>query len=82
MSVTTDPLSTARSLAEVLSAGSAKRDRERRFPRDEMAELKRRGLLGLRLPRSLGGAGVDTATIVTVSRGSSRSAIRTSPRCS
>jgi alkylation response protein AidB-like acyl-CoA dehydrogenase len=82
VSVTTDPLSTARSLAELLSAGSAERDRQRRFPRDEMAELKRSGLLGLRLSRSLGGAGVDTATIVAVSWGSSRSAIRTSPRCS
>jgi len=61
-----DPLATARSLAEDFAAGSAERDRERRFPLDEIAQLKTSGLLGLRLPVELGGAAVDTTTIVNV----------------
>ena len=61
-----DPLATARSLAESFAAESAERDRERRFPANEMAQLKASGLLGLRLPAALGGAEVDIATIVRV----------------
>ena len=62
----TDPLATARTLAESFAAESAERDRERRFPHDEMAELKASGLLGLRLPAALGGGEVDIATVVSV----------------
>ena len=61
-----DPLATARSLAESFAAESAERDRERRFPANEMAQLKASGLLGLRLPAALGGGEVDIATIVRV----------------
>ncbi len=61
-----DPLARARSLAEAFAVEAAERDREWRFPHQEMAELKRSGLLGLRLPRELGGAAVDTPTIVRV----------------
>jgi len=61
-----DPLATARELADVFASESAERDRERRFPHEELAQLKRSGLLGLRLPQAHGGGEVDTATIVNV----------------
>lgn len=64
--VASDPLATARSLAESYAEGSAERDRERRFPSRELADLKSSGLLGLRLPAALGGAALDTPAIVHV----------------
>ena len=64
--IATDPLATARSLAEVFVAESAERDRERRFPSGEIDQLKMSGLLGLRLPTALGGGAAETATIVNV----------------
>ncbi len=64
--ISADPLATARALAERFAVGSAERDRDRRFPREELDELKASGLLGLRLPRALGGTEVDTATIVNL----------------
>ena len=66
MSVATDPFATARALAESFAEGSAERDRERRFPREQIAELKQSGMLGLRLPAALGGAELTTPEIVTI----------------
>lgn len=64
--VAVDPVATARTLAERFAVESSERDQQRRFPHEELAELKSSGLLGLRLPEALGGGDVDTATIVNV----------------
>lgn len=51
-----DTLTTARELARSFETGAAERDRERRFPHDELAELKASGLLSLLVPAALGGS--------------------------
>jgi alkylation response protein AidB-like acyl-CoA dehydrogenase len=61
---TSDPLETARELAVRFGSGAAERDRERRFPREEMLELKRSGLLALRVPTEYGGLGGDSRTVI------------------
>lgn len=44
---------------ERLAPGAAARDREARFPTEEVAEMGRLGLMGMVVPEEWGGAGVD-----------------------
>jgi len=51
---------TARHVAQnLLAPGAAARDREGRFPEDELAELGRLGFMGALVPPEWGGAGAD-----------------------
>jgi len=51
---------TARDVAQkLLAPGAAERDREARFPKDELAELGKLGFLGMLVPPEYGGAGAD-----------------------
>ena len=51
---------TARDVAQnLLAPGAAERDREARFPKDELAELGKLGFLGMLVPDEYGGAGAD-----------------------
>jgi alkylation response protein AidB-like acyl-CoA dehydrogenase len=47
-----------------IAAQAADRDRERRFPRAELQQLGRHGLLGILVPEEWGGAGCDHAALV------------------
>ena len=51
---------------ELLTPGADDVDRERRFPRQNMQELGRRGLLGLVVPLEYGGAGVGIPEMAQV----------------
>lgn len=51
---------------EVLAPRAAAVDRARRFPRQNFEELRARGLLGLMVPRHLGGYAVDAQEFVEV----------------
>lgn len=62
----TAPVETARRLADLFAEGAAERDRERRFPHAELAELKRSGLLALRVPAEFGGVGADVRELLRV----------------
>jgi len=44
---------------ERLAPGAAARDAEARFPSEEIAEMGKLGLMGMLIPESLGGAGLD-----------------------
>lgn len=55
-------------LASRLAGGAASRDAERRLPFDELAEIRRAGLLGITVPRAFGGAEVSAATLAEVVR--------------
>jgi alkylation response protein AidB-like acyl-CoA dehydrogenase len=51
---------TARDVARnLLASGAAERDREARFPKEELAELGRLGFMGALVPEEWGGAGAD-----------------------
>jgi hypothetical protein len=51
---------TARGIAQnLLVPAAAERDREAKFPKDELAELGRLGFLGMLVPEEWGGAGAD-----------------------
>jgi len=51
---------TARDVARnLLAPGAAERDREARFPKDELAELGKLGFMGALVPPEYGGAGAD-----------------------
>ena len=63
---TADPVAIARAAAERLRAEAADRDRERRFPHAEIAELKQTPLMGLIVPREWGGLGADDRTLCAV----------------
>lgn len=52
-----DPLAVARELATAIAAGAAERDLQRRFPHEELAQVKRSGLLALLVPKAEGGVG-------------------------
>lgn len=52
-----DPIAVARALVPGLAAGAATRDLNRAFPHEELAAVKRSGLLGLLIPRAEGGVG-------------------------
>ncbi len=51
---------------EVLWPNAEAIDRNRTFPRNNLAALGKRGLLGAWLPRSAGGAGINSATFVRI----------------
>lgn len=53
---------------EVLSAQAADVDRKARWPAESMAALRNSGLLGLTLPREVGGAGEGPRTFTAVTR--------------
>ena len=61
-----DVVAIARAAGERLRVEAADRDRERRFPPAELAELKRTPLLGLVVPREWGGLGADDRTLCAV----------------
>jgi len=57
---------TARRFArERLAPGAARRDREKLFPAEELAEGGRLGLLGMIVPEKWGGAGLDYLSYVS-----------------
>jgi SfnB family sulfur acquisition oxidoreductase len=61
-----EAIAVAREVAAHLLPGASARDRERTLPAAELDELSRSGLMGISVPRSFGGAGVSTETLVTV----------------
>ena len=56
-------LALAVALGDRFAAGAAARDRERRFPAEEVAALKASGLGALRVPAEHGGLGGDTRSL-------------------
>ena len=56
----------ARAAGERLRVEAADRDRERRFPYAEIADLKQTPLMGLIVPREWGGLGADDRTLCAV----------------
>ena len=63
-----EAIAIAHELADLWRPGAADRDRERRVPREELAQLGRSGLLGITVPRAYGGAEVSTETLAEVMR--------------
>jgi SfnB family sulfur acquisition oxidoreductase len=63
-----EAIAVAHELAVAWRPGAADRDRERRVPREELAQLARSGLLGITVPRAFGGADVSAATLAEVFR--------------
>jgi SfnB family sulfur acquisition oxidoreductase len=63
-----EAITAARAYADAIRPEAAARDRERRLPFEELRELARTGLLGMRVPASHGGAGVRSATVAEVFR--------------
>jgi SfnB family sulfur acquisition oxidoreductase len=64
----TEAVGVATRLSERLAGTAAERDRARRLPDAELAELTRSGILGITVPRSYGGPGVSCRTLCTVIR--------------
>ncbi|MGI9658310.1 MAG: acyl-CoA dehydrogenase family protein, partial [Gaiellaceae bacterium] len=64
MSNASTSLVTARRLAEGFAAQAAERDRERRFPHDELGKLKSSGLLALLVPEAYGGSGAGYGELI------------------
>lgn len=58
----------AAAYADLIRGGAVERDRDRRLPHEELRELARTGLLGMRIPARFGGAGVSSATVAEVFR--------------
>ncbi|MGW9351172.1 SfnB family sulfur acquisition oxidoreductase [Nocardiopsis flavescens] len=58
----------ARALLPRLAEGAAARDRDRELPRAQVRALAGAGLLGITVPRALGGAEVRAATVAEVLR--------------
>jgi SfnB family sulfur acquisition oxidoreductase len=54
--------------ADAIRQEAVARDREDRLPHEELRELARTGLLGMRVPASHGGAAVSSATVAEVFR--------------
>ena len=61
-----DHLARARALAPVFAERAATWDRERRYPQENVGDLVRAGLMGMSVPRGMGGAGLSLAEIVPV----------------
>src|SRR5262245_43600727 len=59
-------LQLARQVSARLRVEESQRDRTRRFPHEEMQELKKTRLLGLLVPESFGGLGTSYETAVEV----------------
>ncbi|WP_035855339.1 SfnB family sulfur acquisition oxidoreductase [Cryptosporangium arvum] len=71
MTVLTDDaavLAAASAFAPTLRAGAEERDSTAALPYRELEQLAATGLLGMRVPAELGGAGVSTATVAEVFR--------------
>ena len=62
----TDPVEIARGLAERFREGAVERDRDRRFPHEEVGWLKQSGLPALLLPKEVGGMGGGSRELVHV----------------
>lgn len=58
----------AEDLRQAFAAGAAERDRDRRLPDVELAQLSASGLLAITVPEEFGGLGADTPTLVEVVR--------------
>lgn len=58
----------ARALVPLVAEGAAERDRERCLPHEPIRAISRAGLLGITVPRDLGGAAVSAATVAEVLR--------------
>jgi alkylation response protein AidB-like acyl-CoA dehydrogenase len=58
----------AAAYAHAIQPEAVARDREDRLPHEELRELARTGLLGMRVPAFHGGAGVSSATVAEVFR--------------
>ena len=63
-----EAIAVAHELADAWRPGAADRDRERRVPREELAQLGASGLLGITVPRAYGGADVSMVTLAEVFR--------------
>ncbi|MEU9869154.1 MULTISPECIES: SfnB family sulfur acquisition oxidoreductase [Actinomadura] len=63
-----EAVETARKLAASFAERAGDRDRDRRPPAAEVAELSESGLLGVTVPARFGGAEVDVATLAEVFR--------------
>jgi SfnB family sulfur acquisition oxidoreductase len=63
-----EAIAAAAAYAEAIRPGAIGRDAEGRLPHEELEALARTGLLGIRVPRSYGGAEVTSATIGEVFR--------------
>ena len=63
-----EAVAAAAAYAAAIRPGAVARDRDGALPFAELRELARTGLLGIRVPRSAGGAGVSSATVAEVFR--------------
>lgn len=63
-----EAIAAAAAYAEAIRGGAVVRDRDRRLPHEELRELARSGLLGMRIPASHGGAEVGSTTVAEVFR--------------
>jgi SfnB family sulfur acquisition oxidoreductase len=63
-----DAVRTAQRLADSFAAGAAKRDRSRRLPYPEVAELAASGLLGITVPKAYGGPELPPSVAAEVFR--------------
>lgn len=63
-----EALAVARAFRAQFAAGASQRDQRRALPFDEIEQLKRSGLLALRVPREFGGAEIDLITFSEVVR--------------
>ena len=74
-----DPVALARECAELFAKRAAVHDAEASFPADDVADLRAAGLLGLLVPRHLGGMGAGfeeyTRVATALARGSGSSAL-------
>ena len=61
-----EALDVAEALAQVLTPGSAERDRERRLPHSELELFSHSGLWAISVPKAFGGAGVSSVTLAKV----------------
>lgn len=63
-----EAITAAAAFAAAIRPEAIARDREARLPHEELRELARTGLLGMRVPPAYGGAGVRNATVAEVFR--------------
>lgn len=63
-----EAVATARALAHKLAPGALHRDRSGRFPREELQEIARSGLLAITVPEQFGGLDAPVETVVDVVR--------------
>ena len=63
-----EAVTAAAEFAEAIRPGAIARDFNATLPHDELRDLAATGLLGIRVPRAYGGAGVSNATVAEVFR--------------